>query len=43
MSNELTNTSTFVNDIKRIIEQGKQQAYQAVGAAMIDTYWHIGK
>ncbi len=43
MSSELANTSTFVNDIKRIIEQGKQQAYQAVGAAMIDTYWHIGK
>ena len=43
MSSELANTSTFVNDIKRIIEQGKQQAYRAVGAAMIDTYWHIGK
>ena len=43
MGSELTNTSTFVSDIKRIIEQGKQQAYQAVGAAMIDTYWHIGK
>lgn len=43
MSSELTNASTFVNDIKRIIEQGKRQAYQAVGTTMIETYWHIGK
>ncbi len=34
---------TFVNDICTIIEQGRTQAYTAVNAAMIETYWKIGK
>ena len=36
-------SSTFVDDIRAIIEQGKQQAYMSVNAAMIETYWHIGE
>ena len=31
------------NDVRSIIEHGKQQAYLSVNAAMIDVYWHIGK
>lgn len=34
---------TFVNDIKQLIEQGRQAAYSSVNAVMIDTYWHIGQ
>ena len=36
-------SSTFVDDIRAIIEQGKQQAYVSVNASMIETYWHIGE
>ena len=36
-------SSTFVDDIRAIIEQGKQQAYMSVNASMIETYWHIGE
>ena len=35
--------STFVNDIKRIVEQGRRAAYGTVNAVMIETYWHIGQ
>lgn len=34
---------TFVQDVKNIIEQGRNTAYQAVNRAMIETYWHIGR
>jgi len=34
---------TFVDDVRTIIEQGKQQAYMSVNASMIETYWHIGE
>ena len=45
MSNELSHIteSSFVNDIKKIVEQGRRAAYGAVNAVMIETYWHIGK
>ena len=33
----------LLGDVKRIIEQGRQQAYAAVNNAMIGTYWHIGQ
>lgn len=33
----------FVQDIKDIIEQGRNVAYQAVNRTMIETYWHIGR
>ncbi len=45
MSKELSNIteSSFVNDIKQIVEQGRRASYGAVNAVMIKTYWHIGK
>jgi predicted nuclease of restriction endonuclease-like (RecB) superfamily len=45
MSKELSNITeaSFVNDIKKIVEQGRRAAYGAVNAVMIETYWHIGK
>ena len=30
-------------DIQRIIEQGRKQAYAAVGQLAVLTYWHIGR
>lgn len=35
--------NSFVADVKSIIEQGKQRAYQQVSDVMIDTYWNIGR
>ena len=35
--------STFVIEIKNIIEQGRKAAYSSVGSIMIETYWQIGK
>lgn len=45
MSKELSNITeaSFVNDIKKIVEQERRAAYGAVNAVMIETYWHIGK
>jgi hypothetical protein len=34
---------SFINDIKRIVEQGRCAAYGAVNAVMIETYWRIGR
>ena len=36
-------STTFVDDVRTIIEQGKQQAYMSVNVSMIETYWHIGE
>ena len=33
----------FVNDVRSIIEQGRRQAYAAVGQAAIATYWNVGR
>jgi len=35
--------STFVNDIRAIIENGRQLAYAAAGQAAIATYWNVGR
>ena len=35
--------TTFVSDIKQLIEQSRRTAYAAVNSIMIDTYWHIGQ
>jgi len=35
--------SSFVADVKNIIEQGKLRAYQSVSDVMIETYWNIGR
>ena len=38
-----SNTESFIGDIKRLVEQGRNAAYGAVNAVMIETYWRIGK
>ena len=45
MKSELTQTTenSFINDVKKIVEQGRAVAYSGVNAVMIDTYWHIGR
>ena len=37
------NFSQVVNDIKQIIDTGRNAAYAAVDATMIATYWNIGR
>lgn len=34
---------SFIDEVKNIVEQGRQQAYAAVSQVMIDTYWKIGE
>ena len=36
-----TSDSQFVSDIIQIIRDGKDKAYAAVNASMIDTYWNV--
>lgn len=38
-----TNYSQIVDDIRQIIDKGRNAAYAAVDAAMIATYWNIGR
>lgn len=33
----------FVNDVKKLVEQGRNAAYGAVNSVMIETYWRIGQ
>jgi len=33
----------FVGDVRKIIENGRQQAYTAAGAISLATYWNIGR
>lgn len=41
--NELTANGNVLNDIRKIIEEGRRQAYAAAGQIAITTYWNIGK
>ena len=34
---------SFVDDVRSIIEKGRQQAYAAVGQTAIATYWSVGR
>lgn len=34
---------TFIDEIKRLIEDARLNAYAAINAVMLDTYWNIGK
>lgn len=38
-----TSDNQFVSDIIQIIRDGKDKAYTAVNASMIDTYWNVGR
>ena len=40
---EIVKTDNCVDDIKSIIEQGRQTAYASVNLVMINTYWNIGR
>ena len=42
---ELSNftENLFVNDVKKLVEQGRNAAYGAVNSIMIETYWRIGQ
>lgn len=40
---DIKNNSEVLNDIRKIIEQGRLQAYTAAGQAAIATYWGIGR
>lgn len=39
----ITANSSVLNDIRTIIEHGRQQAYAAAGQAAIVTYWNVGR
>ena len=41
--NELTTNGNVLNDIRRIIEDGRRQAYAAAGQIASATYWNIGR
>lgn len=41
--NDITPDIGLLNDIRGIIERGRQQAYAAAGQTAITTYWHVGK
>lgn len=45
MTSELSHTaeSSFIGDVKRIVEEGRRAAYETVSSVMIETYWHIGR
>lgn len=34
---------SFVDDVKHIINKGREKAYVAVNSVMISTYWNIGR
>ena len=38
-----TSDNKFVSEIIQIIRDGKDKAYTAVNASMIDTYWSVGR
>lgn len=42
-TNNITTNSSILNDIRTIIEHGRQQAYAAAGQAAIVTYWDVGR
>ena len=42
-TNNITTNSSVLNDIRTIIEHGRQQAYAAAGQAAIVTYWNVGR
>ena len=33
----------FVSDVRRIIENGRQQAFSTTSAIALATYWNIGR
>ena len=40
---ELTNSNILINDLRKIIDQGRRQTYISINASMIHTYWNVGR
>ena len=38
-----TAKTSFISDIKKIVEEGRRAAYGAISSVMIETYWQIGQ
>lgn len=36
-------SSTYINDIKKIVATARQQTYKAVNSVIVEAYWHIGQ
>ena len=34
---------SFLQDIRRMLQQARQQAYAAINSAMVEAYWKIGR
>jgi len=43
MSDELTPSSEFFSDVRRILADARRAAYTAVNTAMVSAYWQIGR
>lgn len=43
MANELAIYQSVIDDVKGIISIGMERAYNATSAAMVLTYWNVGK
>ena len=43
MSNDIILYQSVISDIRDIITAGRDSAYSAASAAMVMTYWNIGK
>ena len=38
-----TAETSFISDIKKIVEEGRRASYGAISSVIIETYWHIGR
>lgn len=36
-------TPSFLQDIRQMLQQARQQAYSAINSAMVEAYWNIGR
>lgn len=43
MDNIAHNTNNLVDDLRKIIDLGRRQAYININASMIQTYWNVGR
>ena len=43
LTNPKKEYSSLITGIGSLLEQGRKQAYQAVNAILVKTYWEIGK
>ncbi len=43
VNSEIDNYQSVIADVKKIIEEGRQEAYVSVNSIMTTTYWNIGR